>query len=112
VSRRWSRPRPGSSSSTPGGWWCRRSCPALTISPTPTARAERAYRRPPGSPGPGADVLREMLPGEGRGLGDEVGRRAFEHDLPTVVAGPGAEVDDPVGVRHDGLMVLDDDDGL
>nr|BFF16926.1 hypothetical protein GCM10025730_04470 [Promicromonospora thailandica] len=26
--------------------------------------------------------------------------------------GPGPEVDDPVGVRHDGLVVLDDDDGL
>ena len=28
------------------------------------------------------------------------------------MAGPGAEVDDPVGVRHDRLVVLDDDDGL
>ena len=29
-----------------------------------------------------------------------------------VVAGAGAEVDDPVGVRHDRLVVLDDDDRL
>ena len=30
----------------------------------------------------------------------------------TVVAGAGTEVDDPVGVRHDRLVVLDDDDRL
>ena len=29
---------------------------------------------------------------------------------PPVVAGAGAEVDDPVGVRHDALVVLNDDD--
>jgi hypothetical protein len=28
------------------------------------------------------------------------------------VAGPGAKVDDPVGVGHHGLVVLDDDDGV
>jgi hypothetical protein len=28
------------------------------------------------------------------------------------VAGPGTEVDDPVGVRHDCLVVLDEDDRL
>lgn len=28
------------------------------------------------------------------------------------MARTGAEVDDPVGVRHDGLVVLDDDDRL
>jgi hypothetical protein len=28
------------------------------------------------------------------------------------VAGAGAEVDDPVGARHDRLVVLDDDDRL
>ena len=43
---------------------------------------------------------------------DEVGRRALEDDPPAVVAGAGAEVDDPVGVRHHGLVVLDDDDRL
>ena len=44
--------------------------------------------------------------------GDEVGRRALEDDLAAVVAGTGAEVDDPVRVRHDRLVVLDDDDRL
>ncbi len=32
--------------------------------------------------------------------------------LPPCVAGAGAEVDDPVGVSHDGLVMFDDDDGL
>ena len=53
-----------------------------------------------------------MLAGEGGASGDEVGGRALEDDLPAVVAGAGAEVDDPVGVRHDRLVVLDDDDRL
>ena len=53
-----------------------------------------------------------MLAGEGRSLGDEVGRRALEDDPAAVVAGAGAEVDDPVGVGHDRLVVLDDDDRL
>ena len=44
--------------------------------------------------------------------GDEVGGCALEHDPAAVVAGAGAEVDDPVGVRHDRLVVLDDDDRL
>src|SRR3954454_23882006 len=58
------------------------------------------------------DVGREMLAGEGGALGHEVGRRALEDDAAAVVAGAGAEVDDPVGMRHDGLMMLDDDDRL
>jgi hypothetical protein len=37
---------------------------------------------------------------------------ALEDDPAAVVAGAGAEVDDPVGVRHDRLVVLDDDDRL
>ena len=42
---------------------------------------------------------------------DSEGRRgALEHHAAAVVAGAGAEVDDPVGVRHDGLVVLDDHD--
>ena len=57
-------------------------------------------------------VLREVLAGQRRPGGDEVGRRALEHDLPAVVAGARAEVDDPVGVRHDRLVVGDDDDRL
>ena len=53
-----------------------------------------------------------MLAGEGGARGDEVGGRALEDDPAAVVAGAGAEVDDPVGVRHDRLVVLDDDDRL
>ena len=60
----------------------------------------------------GADVGREVLAGEGGAGGDEVGGRALEDDPAAVVAGAGAEVDDPVGVRHDRLVVLDDDDRL
>ena len=44
----------------------------------------------------------------GRAGGDEVGGCALEHDPAAIVAGTGAEVDDPVGVRHDRLVVLDD----
>ena len=40
------------------------------------------------------------------------GGRPLEDDLAAVVPGAGAEVDDPVGVRHDRLVVLDDDDRL
>ena len=60
----------------------------------------------------GTDVGREVLAGEGGAGGDEVGGRALEDDPAAVVAGAGAEVDDPVGVRHDRLVVLDDDDRL
>src|SRR5205085_5438795 len=58
------------------------------------------------------DVGREVLAGEGGAGGDEVGGRALEDDPAAVVTGAGAEVDDPVGVRHDRLVVLDDDDRL
>src|SRR5688500_9782177 len=63
-------------------------------------------------PRSGADVGCEVLAGEGGAGGDEVGGGALEDDSAAVVAGAGAEVDDPVGVRHDGLVVLDDDDRL
>ena len=53
-----------------------------------------------------------MFAGEGRAGGDKVGGCALEDDLAAVVAGAGAEVDDPVGVRHDRLVVLDHDDRL
>jgi hypothetical protein len=53
-----------------------------------------------------------VLAGEGGAGGDEVGGGALEDDPAAVVAGAGAEVDDPVGVRHDRLVVLDDDDRL
>jgi hypothetical protein len=57
----------------------------------------------------GADVGGQVLAGEGRPAGDEIGRAALEHDSAAVVAGSRSEIDDPVGVRHDRLMVLDDD---
>src|SRR3982750_816053 len=65
--------------------------------------------RPPRS---ASDVGGEVLAGEGGEGGDEVGRRPLEDNPAAVVAGAGAEVDDPVGVRHDPLVVLDDDDRL
>src|SRR4029453_12595232 len=64
----------------------------------------------PHGPRSGVDVGREVLPGEGGAGGDEVGRCALEDDPTAVAAGAGTEVDDPVGVRHDRLMGLDDDD--
>src|SRR5579859_5770300 len=71
--------------------------------------ADSAWR---GGSGSGPDVGREVLAGEGGPGGDEVGRRAFEDDQAALVAGTGTKVDDPVGVRHDPLVVLDDDDRL
>ena len=53
-----------------------------------------------------------MSAGERGPAGDEVCGGAFEDEPAAVVAGAGAEVDDPVGVRHDRLVVLDDDDRL
>jgi hypothetical protein len=53
-----------------------------------------------------------VLAGEGGAGCDEVGGCALEDDPAAVVASAGTEVDDPVGVRHDRLVVLDDDDRL
>ena len=53
-----------------------------------------------------------MLAGQGGAGGDKIGGGALEDDLAAVVAGAGAEVDDPVGVRHDRLVMLDDNHGL
>jgi hypothetical protein len=53
-----------------------------------------------------------VLAGEGGAGDDEVAECALEDDPAAVVAGAGAEVDDPVGARHDRLVVLDDDDRL
>ena len=53
-----------------------------------------------------------MPAGEGGPGGDEVGGRALEDDPAAVVTGTGPEVDDPVGMRHDRLVVPDDDDRL
>ncbi len=60
----------------------------------------------------GAHVVGQVLAGQGRAPGDEVRRRALEDDVAALVAGARAEVDDPVGVRHHGLVVLDHDHGL
>jgi hypothetical protein len=51
-----------------------------------------------------------MFAGEGRPSGDQIHRCAFEDDAATLVARAG--VDDPVGVCHDSLVVLDDNDRL
>src|SRR4051794_6195480 len=58
------------------------------------------------------DVLRQVLRRESFLLFHELGGRALEHDPPAVVPGARPEVDDPVGVGHDGLVVLDDDHRL
>src|SRR5687767_10795460 len=69
---------------------------------------------PPGGSTPSAscDVCRQVLAGQGLLGLDQVLGGALEDDLAAVVAGAGAEVDDPVGVGHDRLVVLDDDDRL
>ena len=48
-----------------------------------------------------------MLTGEGRSSLDKLGGGALENDSAAIVPGAGAEVDDPVGVGHDRLVVLD-----
>src|SRR3954451_19683844 len=50
----------------------------------------------------GTDVGREVLAGAD---GDEVGGCALEDDPAAVVASAGPEIDDPVSVRHDRLVV-------
>src|SRR5262245_29262626 len=67
--------------------------------------AELGSRRPR-VPRSGADIGSQVLAGEGGAGGDEVGGCALEDDQAAVVAGARAKVDDPVGVRHDRLMVL------
>ncbi len=62
--------------------------------------------------GSGPHVGGEVLAGDRGARGDEVGGRALEDDPAAVVAGTGTEVDDPVGVGHDRLVVLDDDHRL
>jgi len=48
-----------------------------------------------------------MLAG-GRGpRGNELSRRSLEDNVPAVMTSPWSEVDDPVGVRHDGLVMRD-----
>ena len=59
-----------------------------------------------------ATYFGEVLSGEGRTGGDKVGGRALEHDPASIMAGSGAEVDDPVGVGHHCLVVFDHNDRL
>src|SRR3954469_24734888 len=63
---------------------------------------------PAGRDGPSVgsgDVRREVLAGDGGPGRDELGGGAFEDDPAAVAAGSRAEVDDPVGMRHDRLVV-------
>ena len=60
-------------------------------------------------PASGTDVARHVFAGERRGIGDDGGGRCLEDDAPTVMAGTRSDVDDPVGVRHDRLVMRDDD---
>src|SRR5690606_10945656 len=53
-------------------------------------------------------ILREVPAGQRRPGRDQVGGGALEDDVAAVVTGAGTEVDDPVGVGHDRLVVLDD----
>ena len=60
----------------------------------------------------GADVPSEMCSGQRRAIGDERCGRPGEHQTSAVVTCAGSEVDDPVRMRHDRLMMLDDDHRL
>ena len=53
-----------------------------------------------------------MFARESGGFGNKVTRRAREHHLTTVMAGPGTQINDPVGMSHDRLMVLHHNHGL
>src|SRR5919202_604817 len=109
---------PRASASTSSGWAYSRSIRSRTrrssarsrrccsVAALPVVTYDIVPRRS------GADVRREVLSRERRAAGDEVGGRALEDDPAAVVAGAGTKVDDPVGVRHDRLVVLDDDDRL
>jgi hypothetical protein len=53
-----------------------------------------------------SDERRQMLADQRLLRRDQVRRRALEHNLSALVTRAGAEVDDPVGVRHHRLVVL------
>ncbi len=91
------RPHPSTSTKT-------RKIEARWASPWPWADAAPARS--------GGDVGREVLAGEGGTGGDEIDRCSLEDDPAPVVAGTRAQVDDPVGMRHDRQVVLDDDQRL
>jgi len=50
-----------------------------------------------------------VLASESGAVGYEVSGRALEDDPAAIVSGAGTEIDDPVGVGHGRLVVLDDD---
>ena len=58
----------------------------------------------------GPDVGRQVLAGQRRFRCHQVNGSALGDDPAAVMARAGAEVDDPIGVRHNRLVVLDDDD--
>src|SRR5215218_6971331 len=111
---------PRASASTSSGWAYSRSIRSRTRRSSARSRRRCAEAgllltaRSCHSDGPesGADVRREVLAGQRGAPRDEICGRALKDDLAAVVAGARAEVDDPVGVRHDRLVVLDDDDRL
>jgi hypothetical protein len=51
-----------------------------------------------------------MLASQRRLLGDQFCRTALEDNRAAIVAGAGADIDDPVSMCHHRLMVLDHDD--
>ena len=56
-----------------------------------------------------ADVRGQVLPGQCRSGGNQLSGRSLEHDATAIVTGTRPQVDDPVGVHHHGLMMLDHD---
>ena len=61
-------------------------------------------------PWSGADGGRQVLASESGAVGYEVSGRALKDDPAAIVSGAGTEIDDPVGVGHGRLVVLDDDE--
>src|SRR5689334_22102502 len=59
-----------------------------------------------------ANVRGEVLARDGRLRLHELRRRSLEDDLPAFVTGAWPEIDDPIGVRDDGEVMFDHDDGL
>ena len=80
--------------------------------PAHPASADAPATTSPPEPRQAPTYSLQVLRGQGVAVRDQVGGRALEHDRAAVVAGARAEVDDPVGVRHDGLVVLDHDDAV
>lgn len=67
---------------------------------------------PPDNVGSGTHIFGEVLSGECGAFGHQGGRGALEDDATAVVAGARPQVDDPVGMRHDRLVMLDHDHRL